>query len=256
MSDDAMTTTEDIWFLRRWPDPNPRIRLFCFPFAGGGAAIYRSWPEILPSSIEVCAVQLPGRERRFAEPSVTDMATLVEQVTAAMLPLLDVPFALFGHSMGAATAYEVARRLQATADRRPTRLILAGRAAPTIPRLTAPVHDLADALFMAKLRKLNGTPPQILENAKLMAAMVPMLRADFQLIETYRQLPGPVLDCPMTVLGGEDDTETSPDRLAAWQPLTAGSFEQRLLPGGHFFLQTHADRLLPLVRDWLLGEGG
>jgi medium-chain acyl-[acyl-carrier-protein] hydrolase len=232
-----MSPTTDRWIVA---DPRPgqrRARLFLLPHAGGGANTYRLWPAMMPSDIDVRPVQLPGRERRFSEPPIAQMDTLLDALVPALRPLLDLPFALFGHSMGACIAHALTLRLSDLRLPQPFLLIASGREAPHWPRRRPSLHTLAEPEFLAGLRRLNGTPPEVLENRELLDLVLPMLRADFALVGEYRPDPKP-LTCPITVLGGETDTETTPEGLAAWSACTTAPTRVAMLPGGHFFPDT------------------
>jgi medium-chain acyl-[acyl-carrier-protein] hydrolase len=237
----------DLWVFRPRPVPAPRLRLFCLPYAGGGASIYRLWPNHLPGDVEVCALQLPGRERRHAEPAITDAAVAVELIAEALGSFLGVPFALFGHSMGASLAYETARRLQSRYGRPPLGLFASARRAPHLPPHKAPIHHLPDYRFIEEIRQLNGTPSAVLENAELMELMLPLLRADFRLVETYRELPGPSLTCPILAFGGTADTEASLAQLEAWKDASTGPFRLQMFPGDHFFLSQVREELVMII---------
>jgi surfactin synthase thioesterase subunit len=225
----------------------PRARLFLLPYAGGGANVYRAWPQLLPAGLEVLAVQLPGRERRFGEPPVTDMNALLDALVPAMAPLLDLPFALFGHSMGAAIAHGLALRLAAEGLPVPHLEAVSGHDSPLRPRRCSSLHELPEAEFLAELRRLGGTPPEVLENRELLELMLPMLRADAELVGSYRPAPGAAtqLPCPIVVYGGAADTETTPEGLAAWADCSeSGAARVTIFPGGHFFLVEARDALL------------
>ena len=155
------------------------MQLFCLPYAGGGAAVYRLWPDDFPSDIEVCRVQLPGREDRLDEPLLTDAVHGAGILAAALVPCLDAPYALFGHSMGAALAYETALVLERTYGRPPIGLLASARRAPHLPGRKPPVHRLPDRLFIEELRRLNGTPREVLDSTEMMGFMLPIVRADF-----------------------------------------------------------------------------
>lgn len=226
----------------RWivADPRPgqrRVRLFLLPHAGGGANTYRLWPAMMPSDLDVRPVQLPGRERRFSEPPIASMDALLDALVPALRPLLDRPFALFGHSMGSCIAHAVALRLRDLGLPQPFLLIASGREAPHLPRRKPSLHTLAEPEFLDGLRRLNGTPAEVLQNRELLDLVLPMLRADFTLVGEYR--PAPIrLSCPIVVLGGETDAETTPEGLAAWSACTTAPTRVVTLPGGHFFTDT------------------
>ncbi|HYH78362.1 MAG TPA: alpha/beta fold hydrolase [Longimicrobium sp.] len=233
------------------PGAGTRLRLFCFPYAGGGAGAFRGWTAALPPVVEVCPVYLPGRERRFREAAHTRMEPLVEELRHALGPHLDLPFAFFGHSMGAAVAYELARAMEA-AGTPPAHLFVSGRRAPQRPPDRERIHALPDDEFVARLRALEGTPDEVLRDPEMMELMLPVLRADFALSETYRYREGPPLACPVSALGGTGDAHVSRDDLLAWRDLTRGFFRLCTFDGGHFFLHSHQADVIQEVADGLL----
>lgn len=220
------------------------MRLFCLPFAGGGASTYRLWPAALPSSVEVCPIQLPGREDRYREPALTSMVGLSRALSRELLPFLDKPFAFFGHSMGTLVAFETARALRHSAAPAPLAMFLAAYPAPHLPLARAPIHQLPDEEFLREMRRMQGTPEAVLDNAELMAFVLPTLRADFEACDTYACPSEPPLDCPFFLYGGTDDREVHPQGLERWREQTSSAFSQRMFPGAHFFVQSHRDRLL------------
>jgi medium-chain acyl-[acyl-carrier-protein] hydrolase len=163
------------------------------------------------------------------------MEPLVEALAAA-LPLAGVPFAFFGHSMGALIAFELARELARRGRPGPLHLFVSGRRAPQVPDREEPLHRLPDPEFVVRLRELNGTPEEVLANGELMQLLLPLLRADFAVHETYEYRPGEPLAVPISALGGIADPEVRRDDLEAWRPETRGAFRLRMLPGDHFFL--------------------
>ena len=238
------------------PRPAARLRLICLPWAGGGASGYRDWPSHLPDDVEVVAVQLPGREARFAEPPVSSMEPLVARLAAGVLGQLDRPFALFGHSMGALIAFELARRLRSM-GRDPVRLLVAGSRAPHLPsRRARDRHTLPDQEFVSTVRELGGMPPEVLGSPDLLDLVLPALRADFALVETHTHGAGPVLHCPISAFGGVEDDDVGRDDLAAWSRHTTGPFRSHLLPGGHFFVHSSRESLLRIVATEVDGGGG
>lgn len=241
---------------RRWfnfPKPNPQasLRLFCFPYAGGGAIIYRNWPTGLPKEIEVCSTQLPGHGNRHSEVLYDRMEPLVEALVPAILPYLDKPFAFFGHSMGALIGFELASRLRSVCRLEPLHLFVSGRAAPQIPRLERRTYDLPEPEFIEELRRLNGTPQQLLEEPEVLQIALPMLRADFAICQTYRFSSEQRLSCPVTALGGVHDPEISREGLDAWRYRTSGGFSLRMLSGDHFFIHTSQVLLLEVISQEL-----
>lgn len=226
---------------------DPACRLFCLPYAGGSASVFREWSHCLPPSIEVCAIQLPGRETRLKEPAFTRLPPLVRELAQALLPSLNRPFALFGHSVGALVAFELARHLRGHYGMHPVHLWAAACPAPQVPDTDAPIHTLPEPAFRERLRRFNGTPADVLEHEELMAMVGPILRADFALRETYAYAAEAPLDCPITVFGGVEDHEVSAAELCAWQEQTSRSFRAHMLPGDHFFVQSSRAELIQAV---------
>lgn len=247
--------SESPWFAFSKPRPLARLRLFCFPYAGGGASIYRTWGSDLPMEIEVVPVQLPGRERRMRERAFTQMNPLVLELTEVVKASVDSrPFAFFGHSMGAAIAYEVTQRLRQLGSALPSRLLVSGRSAPQLEGDGKHYYDLPDDEFRERLREIEGTPEEVLDNRELMELMMPLLRADFELIDTYPPTLHDPFDLPVTAYGGLGDDEVPEDDVEAWSAITKGPFKKRMFAGGHFFLNEQGTRnaLLGAVADDLL----
>ncbi len=239
------------WIVFRKPRPSARLRLFCFPYAGGGASAYRSWAAALPDSVEVCPVQLPGRENRLSETPYAHMGELVSALDQALAPYLDLPHACFGHSMGAAVAYAWTRHRQAQGQSAPAHLLVSARRSPQLPDPEEPAYGLPDPQFKARLRALNGTPEEVLNHPELMALMLPLVRRDFQLNDTYQPDPGPPLDCPVTAFGGLDDHKVSQAQLDAWRDTTRDRFQLRMLAGDHFYIHHNAQALTRAVAEAL-----
>lgn len=242
------------WLRISRPNPHARLRLFCFPYAGGAASIYRTWQQYLPAEIEVCAVQIPGRENRIRERPFTDVGTLVEALLPILLPYLDRPFALFGHSMGTLIAYELAQQLQHQHRQTPTHLLISGRRSPVLPDPDAPLHTLpSDEEFLHELqRRYNNLPALLFEDQELRELFLPLLRADFTLVETYENPTPIMLSCPLITFGGREDQRATEAQLRAWQPLTAAEFALHCFPGGHFYLNEQVQPLLATITRYLL----
>ena len=228
------------------------VRVFCFPYAGAGASLFRVCAPCLPDGIELCAVQLPGREDRMTETPYRELAALVPQVVTGLGPHLDRPFALFGHSVGALVAYEVARSLCAS-GRPPVHLFVSGQRAPHLPSRTPARHALPAGEFEAALAGLDGTPADVLRHREIMAVLAPLLRADFALEETYTHEPGESLDVPMTVFGSVDDSEVNHHELDAWQVHTRQPCGVRLFHGNHFYIRENP---APIVQAIVAGLAG
>ena len=229
------------------PKAHAKIRLFCFPYAGGSSLIFRAWGKALGSSVAVCPAHLPGRERRLSEKPFTRAQSLVEAAAEAILPYLDLPFAFFGHSMGAIISFELARYLRRHQRPQPTHLFISGRSAPQLNIEESATHNLPDAEFAEELRRLNGTPHEVLEHPELMQLMMPLLRADFEVCQTYQYRPEPALDCPISAFGGLHDADVSTAMVEAWREQTNGPFRLWMLPGDHFFVNTEQAQILNLL---------
>lgn len=230
------------WIIRT--KSQPHLRLFCFPYAGGGASIFRLWSEKLPSQVEVCPIYLPGRENRLKEPLFTHLAPLVQTLAHALHPFMDIPFAFLGHSMGALISFELARHLHRIHYPGPAQLFVSAHRAPQLPDTNASLHDLPDPALIDALSRLGGTPQAILQHTELMNVMLPILRADLTLCETYVYTPEPPLDCPIVVFGGEQDSMVSVQELQEWRNQTRSACTLHILPGDHFFLQNQQHLLL------------
>lgn len=185
----------------------------------------------------------------------TQLEPLVQVIAEVLLPYLDKPFALFGHSMGAVVSFELARLLRRQYKREPLHLFVSGRRAPQIPSSQACIHTLPEVAFLDKLRRLNGTPTAVLENVELMQLLLPTLRADFAVIETYIYAAEPPLSCPITVFGGLQDDEVGLDDLQAWRQHTNACFSLQLFPGDHFFLHSAPELLLQSLARTILDFG-
>jgi medium-chain acyl-[acyl-carrier-protein] hydrolase len=226
-------------------DPAARLRLFCLPHAGAGASLFHSWSRILPREIQVCAIQLPGRENRLRESPHTELSALVRDLAEAMIPHLDRPFALFGHSMGAIIGFELARELRRRQQVMPRQLVMSGARAPQLPPTMTPLAALPAGQFMEAVQQRYGRfADEIQREPALLGLIAPILRADLAMIETYCCTPEAPLDCPIAVLGGTGDSTVSEDQLQAWSTQTRAGFDLGMLPGGHFFPQESRDELL------------
>jgi medium-chain acyl-[acyl-carrier-protein] hydrolase len=234
-------TFEDILICPK-PNPDARLRLFCFPFAGGGTSTFNSWMDGLPLDTqlqtELCAIQLPGRETKSREHPLTRLSSLLEALMPVFDPYLNMPFTFFGHSMGALVSFELARQLRRQAMPGPVHMVVSGHRAPQLPDPQSAIHQLPDTEFLAKLRILGGTPEEVLQNPELMQLFLPVLRADFAVCETYCYTTEEPLDCSITAFGGNDDPRVSREELLAWQTQSHKSFSLRMFPGDHFFLQS------------------
>ncbi len=236
------------WIVRPLPRPDARIRLICFPYAGGGASAFKDWIEILPDDIELCIVQLPGREERLREPVLTDMTVLVDALCDELQPFTDRPFAFLGHSMGAIVCYELARRMRAVGIALPMHLFLSARAAPQLQDNSESLRSLENDKFIERLHGLYGAVPEaIRQSAELQEVFLPILRADVTLLETYDYAAARPLEISMTVFGGDSDPAITAAMLAGWTEHTLAEFTQHEFSGGHFYIHAARDAVVAEV---------
>lgn len=227
------------------PDPAPRLRLFCFPYAGSGASGFHSWAARMPVGVELCAVRLPGREGRRDEPALSSVADLAEGLVSELAPWLQTDFAFFGHSLGALVAFEVSRTLRRRARPLPLRLFASGKGAPGRPDLSPRFSHLSDAAFVTGIAEHYGAfPREILAEPGMLEILLPPLRADMTAVETYVHRPEVPLPVPITLFMGADDPETMGQGRSGWRELTSAGVEERFFPGGHFFLLSQREALL------------
>lgn len=239
------------WLILGKPKRKNRLRLFCFPYAGGGASIFRQWSDEMPEGVEVCAVQLPGRENRIAEPPFTILSSLVDAMVEALDPYFDVPFAFFGHSIGAKIAFELARALRRKNGVQPVHLFVSGSRSPHIPE-PRPLHLLPEREFIKELHRFSGTPEEVMQSRELMDMFLPILRADFAVDETYVYYKDNSLNCPISAFGGTEDKEANREELDAWRQHTLGSFTLQMFHGDHFFIKSSQLLLLYSIFQVLL----
>lgn len=225
-----------------------KIRLFCFPFAGGGASAYWSWIAELSPDIEIVALQLPGRESRWGELAYSQMAPLIHQLAGDLKPLFVPPFAFFGHSMGSFIAFELARELRRRGQPSPERLIVSAARAPQVPDPDKPLHVRGDDELLRELRRLDGIPRELMDYPELLQVLVPTLRSDLKLCETYAYSDEPPLECSISAFGGEQDSKVPRAFLEAWRYHTKRDFRLRIFPGSHFYLKPAQKELLDVVR--------
>jgi len=224
-------------WLTKGRNPEARVRLFCLPHAGAGAAGYHGWKRLLPAAIEVCPVQIPGRENRLSEPPYLDSEALIEETALAMAGSLDLPYAIFGHSMGALLALDLALRLREHGQPEPAYLFVSGRNATHVPMKHGSIHTLSDEEFLDALAiRYGGLPREILETPELLELYLPILRADLTLLETHIYRERAPLGCPIAAFAGVEDRNVSEAGLLAWGEHTTGPFESRRFEGDHFYI--------------------
>ena len=235
---------ETHWLVISKANPQAALRLFCFPYAGGSAQIYRTWGGLMPNTVELCAVEIPGRGRRLREQPITGLRELVNETFEGLRPHLNKPFAFFGHSMGALMSFELARLLRREGLPGPARIFVSAHRAPQIPDTHTPTYNLPEPEFIDELRRLKGTPQEVLEHPELRQLMLPILRADFAVFQTYEYSPESPLESSITAYGGVEDTEVSREHLDAWKEQTTSSFKLQMLPSDHFFIHSSQATLL------------
>jgi surfactin synthase thioesterase subunit len=236
---------DDLWCRRYRPARNAPVRLVCLPHAGGSAAFFLPVAAALSPGVDVVAIQYPGRQDRRQESPIDDMAVLADRVHGILRRQSELPLTLFGHSMGAVLAFEVTRRLEADGHG-PVRLYASGRRGPSTFR-DETVHQRDDAGIIAEVRKMNGTASSLLGDDELMRAALPALRADYKATELYTCPAHITVNCPITVLTGDNDPKTSVDEAKAWAASTASSCDVHVFNGGHFFLTDHADQIIKML---------
>ena len=241
-----MTSTSNSWFIFPNPTPTPSVRLFCFHYAGGNALFFYPWVKLLDPSVELVLIQLPGHGTQFTEPLLTDMKSIICYLKEAILPYCDRPYFFFGHSLGALIAFELAHTLQKSNKLIPQCLFASGKRPPHIANdpLT---YNLPDEQFIEEIKKYNGLPSEILEDSEIMSLWLPILRADFKILETYSLENIFPLACDLIALGGTRDPMVTPSDIQAWKIYTAGKFQDYLLPGDHFFIKPQQQEVMKII---------
>jgi medium-chain acyl-[acyl-carrier-protein] hydrolase len=249
MREGSQNDPQQRWILRPAPRPAATLRLFCFPYAGIGASIFRSWAPEFPPHVELCLIQPPGREGRFTEPAFHDLSAMADSAAQGIAKHLSTPFMMFGHSLGALVSFEVVRRLRRQGLPLPLHLFVSAHRAPHVPNPHAPLRHLADAEFIERVsREYDGIPRAVLENPDLVELMLPSLRADFTAFETYQWTDEAPLQLPISAFGGRTDRRVSEAELDGWRGRTTGSFRLEMFDGDHFFLQSRRDELIASIR--------
>jgi medium-chain acyl-[acyl-carrier-protein] hydrolase len=237
-ADLASRANRQKWLQRPRANPHASLRLVCLPYSGGRASVFKNLAADLPGGVELLAVEYPGHGRRLSEVPITRLAPLVEQITDVIIEEVPWPFALLGYSVGALIGFEVTRELARRGQPGPTALFVAANKAPHLRSTRPALHELSRHELIEGLHRLAGVRNELLDNDELVDVMLPVLRADLSLDETYTYDPGALLDCPVVAFGGSEDWSTPRPRLEAWREQTTGDFSVAILPGGHFFLDS------------------
>jgi surfactin synthase thioesterase subunit len=222
-------------YLPRLPDTQATLRLFCFHHAGGSAAAFKGWSDIIGDQVSVVPVQLPGREGRIREPRFTELKPLVNELERELRPWLDLPHAFYGHSMGALLAYTLTRRASRAGSRLPEALIVGGYPAPHLPHALQLPPGLPDEQLVDLLTGLGGLPPAIAHSPEWLDVLLPVIRDDLAVCATHRVAPPEPLDVPVHALAGADDLLVDVADVQAWAEHTTNEFTTETLPGGHFY---------------------
>ncbi|MGX7674537.1 thioesterase II family protein [Plantactinospora sp. DSM 117369] len=234
------------WLMIPEPRPAASVRMYCLPHAGGGASAYQGWTRTMPPFIEVCPVQLPGRENRFGEQPIDRLPELVDQIVAVISDTDQRPYVLFGHSLGAALSFETAVAMRDRCLRPPIHLVVSGFRGPRLRARRPRFSELPDHALIKAVARMGGLPPGAPLDDEYLTVMLPTLRTDLRIAEDYHS--DAVADCPITALGGLDDQEVLPAELDAWRDATTAGCRVHHLPGGHFFLRDSA-RVTTMISD-------
>jgi medium-chain acyl-[acyl-carrier-protein] hydrolase len=226
---------------------NENFRVFCFPYSGGTAQVYRPLTNLLPDGVSVYAYELPGRGRRFGEEIPDRLAGIVEDAFLPIKGLIERPYAFFGHSLGGIIAFEMARHLRKQGHPLPRHLFVSGIRAPQVPKREEEAFSLPRQEFIDKIKELGGTPSEILENEEMLDIMIPVLRKDFQLYETYSYSQDAPLSIPITAFGGRGDNFVTEGDIKKWSEHTSSLFEMRMFDGDHFFILDNMDNVAQLI---------
>jgi medium-chain acyl-[acyl-carrier-protein] hydrolase len=238
-------------FFCKLPRSSAQLRLFCFPFGGGGASMYHDWSRVMGDKIEVCALQLPGRETRYGEPMGKNIEDVVQSIVAALQDYQDLPYAFFGYSLGSLLAFEVSRELRRQNLQVPLHLYIAALGAPHLPPPHPPISYLDNEAFVKKVEYYYQPQGEAWENRELREFLLPVLRGDIALYESYSYQESGPLTCPIDVFAGDSDRATPEESTRYWSTQSEGETVHHLFPGGHFFIDGSLDEIRNLVLDSL-----
>jgi len=241
----------DKWFFCRVPKPRATMRLFCFPFGGGGASVFHSWSDAMRDDVEVRALQLPGRETRFKEPREKDVNNLIKNIAQALAAYQDMPFAIFGYSFGSFLAFEVSRELRRQNMKMPMHLFIAALQAPQTPPAYPPIAALQDEEFVQKVEYYYQPEGEAWNNLELREFLLPVLKADVALYESHVYREEAPLMCPIDVFAGDEDRATPVELTEPWSEQTTSKMTRHVFKGGHFFIDNAVNEIQSLVSNSL-----
>ncbi|MGB1009785.1 MAG: thioesterase II family protein [Thiolinea sp.] len=251
----SLDYSDNPWLTNFNLKPHNRIRLFALPYSGAGAGMYFSWSKHFHANgIDLIAIQPPGREQRIHEKPITHLPDLVGEILNSIYPLTDQDFAFFGHSLGGLIAFELTQKLIKEGKKIPKHLFVSAFRSPDIPNPNPELHQLNDSVFLKKIAEYGGTPDTILKNNELMALLLPILRADFKLLETYRYQPTKPMSCPITLFNGEKDAIVKPVHMSNWRHHTNTRFRKVVFPGNHFFINDNRKEIISEITNQLHNE--
>jgi len=235
------------WIVRPNPNNNAKLRLFCFPYAGSSAVVtYKFLVDNLPEFIDVCPVELPGRGARMMETLIDNLDVVIDEATEAIQDFIDIPFIFFGHSMGALISYELTHSLIQKYSAKPSKLYMSAHKAPFLERSGPIMHKLEANKFTDELVKMDGISKEIMQHKELMELVLPIIRNDYLVCETYKYKQKELLDIPITVFGGSYDKDITENDLLAWSKITSADFNHFMIQGDHFFILKQKDYFLKL----------
>ncbi len=238
------------WIFCPQEQPDAKVRLFCFPYAGGGTSVFVNWAANILAEIELCLIKMPGRESRFNEEPYRRLPNMINDLIPPLLPFLDKPFLFFGHSLGAHISFYLARYLRKNKLQCPDHLFVSGARAPHLPEHPDIIHyEMADKTFIKKLNELGGMAGEVLQNQDLVDLVLPILRADIEMLNTIRYTEEKPLDCSITSLGGISDKRVSRDDAEAWNKHTSNEFDLKMIPGKHLFMNSHQNQVINIINQ-------
>ena len=236
------------WIICPHENPNARIRLFCFPYAGSGISVYHSWYEKLSAEIELCMVKLPGRETRFNEAPYRRLPELIKKLSPAISIFFDKPFMFFGHSLGAHICFYLTRYLKENSQPHPEHIFISAARAPHLPELPHSLnYEMDEEAFIDKLKEFGGMVDEVLQNRELLDLVLPVLRADIEMLNTMKYTKGTPLECSITSIYGELDERANREDSEAWKKHTSKAFNLEKTEGKHLFINTHQDQVIDII---------